>query len=142
MNARTNLITAILTLSLIVPAAASAISAQHPLPTRRCREAAGRPAARAQGELRRDRARRVQRLGPLRPRRLVAEGRQGDHRGRDRPRQVLKANASTLGLGAYSNWAAYVHGGSSQKVAKAITAAATTRTANAARNDSQRPVPC
>ena len=45
--------------------------------------------------------------------------------------QTLKANSSTDRAQPSGNWAAYVHGGSSQKVAKAITAAATTRTANA-----------
>ena len=34
---------------------------------------------------------------------------------------TLKATTSTSGLGASGNWAAYVHGGASQKVAKAIT---------------------
>ena len=34
---------------------------------------------------------------------------------------TLKADTSTIGLGANSNWAAYVHGGASQKVAKAIS---------------------
>ena len=34
---------------------------------------------------------------------------------------TLKATTSTSGLGTSGNWAAYVHGGASQKVAKAIT---------------------
>ena len=78
MNARTFLVTATLTLSLIVPAAAGA---QIPF----------------------DRATSKQPMAH---------------------RQILKANSSAIGVSAYNPWAAYVHGGASTKVAKAITAAA------------------
>ena len=82
MNARANLITATLTLSLIVPAAASAARPQHPR------------------------------------RRVSARSSRPLHL------HTLKANSSAIGLGAYNACGAYVHGGASQKVAKAIASAA------------------
>jgi hypothetical protein len=57
-------------------------------------------------------------------------------------RHALKASSSTIGLGVYNNWAGYVHGGASQKVAKAIAAAAKTRTGNVCANAAQYRVLC
>jgi hypothetical protein len=54
---------------------------------------------------------------------------------------TLKANSSAAGLSAY-NASAYVYGGASPTVAKAITAAAKTRTANVCVSKAQRHVPC
>jgi hypothetical protein len=101
VNARANLITALLTLSLIVPAAAGA---QIPDPT----------------------------AAPKQPKVQL---------------YTLKASYSTVGARAYTNRGAYVHGGASTKVAKAITAAAKTtsaasRSGNVCANDAQYRVPC
>jgi hypothetical protein len=97
MNARTALVTSALTVSLIVPSAASALRYNIPAEA------------------------------PLSKQSVV---------------HVLEANSSTLGLRAYRSWAAYVPGGSSQKVAKAITAAAKTRAANDCASTAQRRVLC
>jgi hypothetical protein len=81
MNARSNLITALLTLSLIGPAVAGA---QIPDAS---------PAA------------------PKQPKIHL---------------HTLKASYPAAGARAYTNWGAYVYGGASTKVAKAITSAAKT----------------
>jgi hypothetical protein len=102
MNARSNLITALLTLSLIVPSAAGAVRGSIP--------ADALPSKQSKVHL-----------------------------------HTLKANSSTVGLDAY-NASPYVYGGASQKVAKAITAAAkprvATRTASTCVSDAQYRVPC
>jgi hypothetical protein len=102
MNARSNLVTALLTLSLILPAAAGA---QIP----------GEPTTNTSKQ----------------PKVHL---------------QILKAHSSTIGTTASNNWFAYVHGGASTKVAKAITAAANTRSATRAAgtcaSDAQYRVPC
>src|SRR5262245_9041736 len=104
MNARSNLLTALLTLSLIVPAAAGAQIPGEPTTTT------------------------------------------PKHSKVPAPLYTLKANSSTIGTSASNNWAAYVHGGASTKVAKAITAAAKTRTAartaSTCASDAQYRMPC
>jgi hypothetical protein len=99
MNPRAFLVTATLTLSLIVPSAASALRYTIPPDVSLSKQ----PAAHL---------------------------------------NVLEARSSTLGVRAYKNWAAYVRGGASQEVSKAITAAASTRTRNVCANDAQSHVPC
>jgi hypothetical protein len=99
MNPRASLVTATITLALIVPTAASAGSRTIPWDA------------------------------PLSKQTITH-------------RHVLKAGSAAIGLGAYNNWAGYVHGGASQKVAKAITAAAKTRTGNVCANAAQYRVVC
>jgi hypothetical protein len=103
MNARANLVTALLALSLIGPAAAGAQIPSDPGPT------------------------------------LVKQPKVHLH--------TLSASYATLGASARGNWAAYVHGGASKEVAKAIAAAAKTMrtaasSANVCANDAQYRVPC
>ena len=106
MNARSNLITVLLALSLIGPTAAGASVRNIPW------DAPLHQSSQAASNL-----------------------------------HTLKSKSPSVALGTYSNWGAYVHGGASQKVAKAITAAAkaqtkTTSGPNPCISDANRRVPC
>ena len=94
MNARTSLLTVTLTLSLIVPAAAGAQIPRDSSPTvtQQPKVAPAHP----QGELLRKLGPRLQRLG-LRAGRGVAQGRQGDHGGREQPRHDRARRVQRLG---------------------------------------------
>jgi len=115
MNARTSLVTATLTLALIAPAAANAASLNVPCvsTSSSCASSSSKPAVSLRHLLKASPGHREQRA----------------------------RSATAIRVGAYDAYA-YVHGGASQKLARAITAAGKSRAGDVCVSAVPRRVPC